>query len=261
VRSPLPSVAEIKAVTQPESVLGRANAEHWAGRLYMRDVSPHVTRQLLRTPVSPDGVTWMMIGSGVLAAVALTLPALWGPVLCVLLVQTQLLLDCSDGEVARWQERYSPAGVYLDRIGHYSTEAALPVGLGIRADGGWGSIGGWTTLGLVCAVLHMLNKVETDLVHVSRAYAGLPLVKDATTTSRPRAGLLSTLRGLARFVPFFRAFVAVEFSFLVLAAGLADLLVGGIGATRVLLAVLVPTAVVIVVGHLVGVLTSSRLKA
>lgn len=258
--SSLPSVAELRAVTQPEAVLGRANAEHWAGRLYMRTLSPYVTRQLLRTPLSPDGVTWLMISCGLLGAAALTLPDLLGPVLCVLLVQAQLLFDCSDGEVARWQQRFSPAGVYLDRIGHYSTEAALPVGLGIRADGGWHSIGGWTTVGLLCAVLHMLNKAETDLVHVSRAYAGLPLVSDVSTTSRPRSGPLSLLRTLVRFVPFFRAFVAIELSLLTLLAALLDLAWGGVGATRTLVVLLVPTAVVIVVGHLVGVLTSSRLR-
>ena len=36
------------------------------------------------------------------------------------------------------------------------TEAALPIALGIRADGGWDSIGGWTTLGLLIAVLVLL---------------------------------------------------------------------------------------------------------
>lgn len=254
-------MAELIAVTQPESVLGRANAEHWAGRLYMRKVSPYVTRELLRTSITPDGVTWLMIVSGLLAALALASFGLVGAVLCVVLVQAQLLFDCSDGEVARWRRHSSPVGVYLDRIGHYSTEAALPIALGVKADGGWTSIGGWTTLGLVCAVLHLLNKAETDLVHVARAYAGLPLVKDATGTSRPRAGVLSLVRGVLRFVPFFRAFVAVEFSFLVLVAALVDVALGDLAGSRVLVVALVPIGVVIAGGHLLGVLTSSRLKA
>ena len=254
-------MAELIAVVQPESVLGRANAEHWAGRLYMRKVSPYLTRELLRTSITPDAVTWLMLLSGVLGAVALASLGLVGAVLCVVLVQGQLLLDCSDGEVARWRKHSSPVGVYLDRIGHYSTESALPIALGIRADGGWGSIGGWTTLGLVCAVLHLLNKAETDLVHVARAYAGLPLVKDATATSAPRTGLLSSLRRAVRFVPFFRAFVAVEFSFLVLVAAIVDAIGGDLIGSRILLVALVPLGVLIVVGHLLGVLTSARLRA
>ena len=253
-------MAEVIAVTQPESVLGRANAEHWAGRLYMRKVSPYLTRELVRTSITPDGVTWLMIASGLLAALALASLGPAGAVLCVLLIQAQLLFDCSDGEVARWRRHSSPVGIYLDRIGHYSTESALPIALGIKADGGWTSIGGWTTLGLVCAVLHLLNKAETDLVHVARAYAGLPLVQDATATSRPRGGVLALVRGVLRFVPFFRAFVAVEFSFLVLVAAVADLALGDLVGSRVLVVALVPIGVVIAGGHLLGVLTSSRLK-
>ena len=254
-------MAEVIAVTQPESVLGRANAEHWAGRLYMRKVSPYLTRELVRTSITPDGVTWLMVVSGLLAALALASLGVVGAVLCVLLIQAQLLFDCSDGEVARWRRHSSPVGIYLDRIGHYSTESALPIALGIKADGGWTSIGGWTTLGLVCAVLHLLNKAETDLVHVARAYAGLPLVQDVTATSRPRGGLLALVRGVLRFVPFFRAFVAVEFSFLVLVAALFDVALGDLVGSRVLVVALVPIGVVIAGGHLLGVLTSSRLKA
>ena len=254
-------MAEVIAVTQPESVLGRANAEHWAGRLYMRKVSPYLTRELVRTSITPYGVTWLMVVSGLLAALALASLGVVGAVLCVLLIQAQLLFDCSDGEVARWRRHSSPVGIYLDRIGHYSTESALPIALGIKADGGWTSIGGWTTLGLVCAVLHLLNKAETDLVHVARAYAGLPLVQDVTATSRPRGGLLALVRGVLRFVPFFRAFVAVEFSFLVLVAALFDVALGDLVGSRVLVVALVPIGVVIAGGHLLGVLTSSRLKA
>ena len=45
--------------------------------------------------------------------------------------QLQLLLDCCDGEVARWRRTFSPKGPYLDALAHYSTEAALPAALGI----------------------------------------------------------------------------------------------------------------------------------
>ena len=82
----------------------------------------------------------------------------------MLLIQLQLLLDCSDGEVARWRKQFSPIGVYLDQLAHYSTEAAILAALGVRADGGWGSIGGWTALGLLASVLILFLKSETHLV-------------------------------------------------------------------------------------------------
>jgi hypothetical protein len=64
VTSLLPSITDLRATCQPESLVGRVNAEHWAGRLYMRRVSLHLTRQLVRTPLSADAVTWLMIASG-----------------------------------------------------------------------------------------------------------------------------------------------------------------------------------------------------
>jgi len=54
-------------------------------------------------------------------------------VLALLLGQLQMLVDCCDGEVARWRKESSPAGVFLDKVGHYSTEALIPIALGIRA--------------------------------------------------------------------------------------------------------------------------------
>jgi phosphatidylserine synthase len=255
-----PDLGELRRVAQPASVFDRASAEHWAGPLYLRRLSIHLTRQLLRTRISADAVTWIMIVTGLLGAAALTLPGLAGPVLCVLLIQLQLLVDCSDGEVARWRRTFSPAGIYLDRLGHWSTEALLPVALGVRADGGLGSIGGWTTLGLVCSVVHLLTKAETELVHVARAHCGLPPAADTTATARPRRAGLARLRGALRWFPFFRVFIAVELSLTVLAAAVLDLVLGDLTATRLLLAVLVPMSFVIAAGHLVGVLTSRRLR-
>jgi len=254
----MPSVAELRAVTQPDAVLGRANAEHWAGRLYMRSVSPYLTRVLVGTRLSANGVTWLMIGSGLLAAGALSLSGVLAATGTVLLIQLQLLFDCSDGEVARWRGTCSPAGIYLDRIGHYSTEAALAAALGIRADGGWGSIDGWTIVGLATAVLVLLVKSETDLVHVARAQSGRPVLEDVAAP--PRAARLRDLRRLLRFLPFYRALIAVEFSALALAAAIVDAVGGGLTGSRALLLLLAPLAAVVVAGHLLAILTSNRLR-
>src|SRR4029078_6045143 len=168
-----PSLEQLRPAAQPLDHMARYNAEHWSGALYIRHLSIRVTRWLLRTGITANGVTWLMIVVGVPAAFALPLPGLVGPVVTVLAMQLQILLDCSDGEVARWRQRFSPAGIYLDRIGHYATEAAIPPAGGGRADG-WSvahplEVGGWTVLGLLVAVLVLMNKAFTDLVHVARA--------------------------------------------------------------------------------------------
>jgi hypothetical protein len=131
-----PSIAELRDVAQPPATLERASGEHWAGRLYMRRISPYVTRALLRTPLSANGVTWLMVPSGLLAAGCLTLPGIGGALGAVAFVQLQLLFDCCDGEVARWRGESSPAGVYLDRIAHHVTDAGAARGAR-RPGRGW----------------------------------------------------------------------------------------------------------------------------
>jgi phosphatidylglycerophosphate synthase len=178
----------------------------------------------------------------------------------VALIQLQILLDCSDGELARWLDRKSPAGVYLDRIGHWLTEAALPIALGIRADGGWDDIGGYTTVGLLTAVLVLLVKGETALVTVARAESGRPPASDVAAVAAPRASGLARLRRTLRHLPFFRAFVAMEFTLLALLAAVVDLAVDDQEATRVLVWALVPVAALTAAGHLVAILASQRLR-
>jgi phosphatidylglycerophosphate synthase len=255
-----PSIAELRAATQPASIFARNSGEHWAGRLYVRRFSPYATRLLLRLGLSPNAVTWLMIASGILAALLLTLPGVLPVAGAVLAIQLQILFDCSDGELARWQGRSSVAGVYLDRLGHYLTETALPIALGIRADGGWDQIGPWTTLGLVVAVLVLLVKSESMLVHVARAECGKPLVEDRQEVAAPRGTLLRRLRRTAGRLPFYRAFIAMEATLLALAAAIVDEVAGDLEGTRALLLLLLPVALITAVGHLVAILMSDRLR-
>jgi phosphatidylglycerophosphate synthase len=258
--SSTPSIAELRAATQPESLFARNSGEHWAGRLYVRRFSPYLTRRLLRTSVTPNAVTWAMILVGLAAAAVLTLPGVLAALAAALLIQAQILLDCVDGELARWRRQFSPAGIYLDRLAHFLTETALPITLGIRADGGWDEIGGYTTLGLLAAVLALLVRMEIVLVHVARAEAGKPPYADTAATSAPRASPLRRLRRALGVFPFFRAFVAIEATLLALAAALLDLALGDLEATRALVVALVPVAALTALGRLFTILSSERLR-
>ena len=251
----MPSIAELRAVTQPASLLARPGAEHWAGRLYMRRLSPYLTRLLVSTPLSPNVVTALMLPTSLLAALSLSFPGVLTAVGAVLLAQMQLLLDCSDGELARWQHRFSPRGPYLDQIAHGVAEAALPAALGIRADGGWDSIGGWTTVGLVVSVLILLLKSETHLVEVTLGRMDRPVAEEA-----PQPSGRSRLRQGWRLVPFLRPFHWVEATLLALVAAVVDAIAGDLVGSRGLLLVLVAAAVVAVVGNLISILASDRLR-
>ena len=259
-RSRRPSIAELRAVTQPDSIFARNSGEHWIGRLYMRRLSPYLTRVLLALRVSPNAATWMMIATGPIAAALLTLPGIWPVVAAALVLQLQIALDCADGELARWLDRKSPAGIYLDRVGHWLTEATLPVGLGIRADGGWDSIGTYTTLGLCAAMLALLIMAQSALVVVARAEAGLPLAEDSRAVAAPRQALLARLRALVAKAPFYRVFIAQELSFLALIAAIGDAIADTLDVTRALIFVLLAAGIVTVVGRMLTILSSSRLR-
>jgi len=245
-----PSIAELRAETQPHWLLARPNAEHWAGRLYMRRVSPYATRVVLATPIPANAVTAAMIPAGLLAALCITIPGVWGAVLGVLFIQLQLLLDCVDGEVARWRKTFSPLGIYLDQLGHYSAEAALLAALGIRADGGWDSIGGWTALGLATSVLFLLLKSETHLVHYALARSQAAAVPAQAEEAE----------GLPSLFPAIRPFHAVEATLLILIAAVLDSVTDSLDWSRGLSLGLAVFVGVSVVGHLAAIVASGRLR-
>lgn len=259
------SLAQLRKVTQPPEVRTRANAEHWVAHLYLRDLSPYVTWVLLKTPISANGVTGLMILTGWATAAALLIPGIWGPVLALILGQLQMLIDCSDGEVARWRKTKSPAGHFLDAVGHYTTEALIPLALGLRAAGfadnsrpiDWM----WVALGAFLAIVIILNKVLNDLVRVARAMSDLPKLADAKGANAPRPGMVAKLRRLARFVPFHRIYHSVELTIIAFVAAVIGLAVGELHVSQVLLALLLPLSFLAIIGHFVAIMTSSRVRA
>ncbi|NUR83317.1 MAG: CDP-alcohol phosphatidyltransferase family protein [Nonomuraea sp.] len=252
-----PSVAELRAVAQPPGHLDRRNGEHWAGLLYMRALSIRVTWALTKTSVTPNQLTWLMTLAGVAAGFVLALPGFWAALGAALLVQVYLLLDCSDGELARWTGKTSLAGVYLDRVGAYFTEAAVLAGRGWRASA---VLPDWSTVrGFAGALGAILIKAETDLVDVARAKGGLSAASEGSA-GQLRSGLLSLGRRVLGATKFHRIVQPIELSLLALVAAVIDLLAGNLVATRVLVVACVVAAALQVVLHLVSILASKRLS-
>jgi phosphatidylglycerophosphate synthase len=262
--TPPRTIAELRAVAQPPEVRARKNAEHWTADLYLRDLSPYVTWVLLRTSISANGVTGLMILTGWATAAALLIPGFGGAALALVLGQTQMLVDCCDGEVARWRRTSSPAGAFLDSVGHYSTESLIAIALGVRA-AAWPVDAPedlvWITLGFALALFVVLNKALNDMVRVARAGFGAPKLTYSTEESAPRAGLLATARTVARFLPFHRLFHSVELTMVIFAASVVGLFIGDVEAMRWVLAILVPLALLTLVGHFIAIVSSKRLHA
>lgn len=225
----------------------------------MRRVSPGATWIFARLGWPPNAVTAGFIVCGVAAGAVLALGGLASAIAAAVLVQAYLLLDCADGELARWSGRTSATGVYLDGIGHYLGEAALLAGLGVRAEGHLTLTGGYVTAGLAAALLAALVKAETDNVTVARAKAGLPGAHEDAALA-PRAAGLALARRLAAALRVHRAIQAVELSLLALAAAVADAARGGLAATRVLVIACLIIAGLLVPAHLAAIVASRRLK-
>ncbi|NKX56486.1 CDP-alcohol phosphatidyltransferase family protein [Arthrobacter sp. E918] len=264
-----PTLEQLRAVAQPPEVRSRKNAEHWTAELYLRHISIYLTSILVRTPISANGVTGLMILSGWAISASLLIPGIWGPLLAVLCSQLQLYFDCSDGEVARWRGTQSPKGIFLDKIGHYTTEALIPLALGLRCLGDAGLLRTdpgqaylHLFLGAVLALLIVLNKAQNEMVHASRALAGLDKLPDtAEAKAVPAASLVGRLRRLARFLPFHRLLHSVELSLLILAASVASLVAAQpVLGERWLLYVLVPAVLFVNAGHFVAIMASPRLR-
>ncbi|GAA1268588.1 CDP-alcohol phosphatidyltransferase family protein [Kitasatospora nipponensis] len=246
---------ELRAVIHPPGKLD-SRAEHWAGRLYMRSLSLRITRLLLGTRWSPNQITTVMVVAGVLSGAALLIPGLAGALLSVLFMQLYLLLDCVDGEVARWRRQFSPLGVYLDRLGAYLADAAVMVGMGCRAS----SLGlsPYLVAGLAAGIGVLLLKASSDLVHVARSDSGLAKATDQSVV--PRSSGLARVRRLASGVGLHRLCNGIECTLLLLVAAVVDTVRGDLTATRVAVVAVTVIVWLLVPAHIVSIVSSSRLK-
>jgi phosphatidylglycerophosphate synthase len=246
---------ELRAVCQPPSTMNRRNAEHWLARAVLRDVSLRFTALFIRTPVTANQLTGLMIVVGLLAAVAAAAPGWLTGALAFVGVLVYFMLDLCDGEVARWRKQTSITGVYLDRVGHYVVEAALLSAYGFRAGGQ--ELGGWSTLGVAAGLLVVLVKAESDLVDVARVRSGAPKATDESV--EPRNAALGAARRAAHVLKIHVLTGALESSTLLLVAISVDAATGSLVGTRVLISALAVIAGVMAVLHLASILASRRL--
>jgi phosphatidylglycerophosphate synthase len=248
-----PTIAQIREISQPISVTGRSTSEHWVADLYLRRLSPYLTRIFLRTPISANGVTWLMILTGASIGPALLIQGWVGIALALFLSQLQMLIDCCDGEVARWRNTKSPMGIFLDKLGHYLAECLIPLCLGLRL-AGWPNESVTTSIypyfGALLAILILINKGLNDAVHVARAFSGLEKIQDTKGANLPVKGPLRSLRKVFNYLPAHRIFHSVEFTILIV-------IFGSFGQA---LTIALGIAIFVTLGHITAIVTSSKLR-
>ena len=248
-----PTIKEIREVSQPASVTGRSTSEHWVADLYQRRISPYLTRILLRTPITANGVTWLMIIVGASIGPALLIQGWVGIALALFLSHLQMLIDCCDGEVARWRETKSPMGIFLDKLGHYVAEGLIPICFGLR-------LANWPNepitnsifpyLGVLLALLVVVNKGLNDAVHVARAFSGLPKIQDQAGINLPVKGILRKIRKVFDFIPAQRMFHSIEFT----------MYVAIFGVFTQSLEIALGISLFVTIGHIAAIVSSAKLR-
>lgn len=119
-----------------------------------RKVSLFITRFLIQSPVTPNGLTIGIMLLGLLSGVAAYFAEYWWAlVLAGVLFQTQSMLDGCDGEIARLKYQFSKKGQWLDSIGDDVTNYTFCLGLAF----GQARVLGWDWLYLLGGIVFVVQ--------------------------------------------------------------------------------------------------------
>jgi Family of unknown function (DUF5941)/CDP-alcohol phosphatidyltransferase len=100
---------------------------------FVSTYSKYIARWAARRGLTPNQVTLISIAVGVLAAACFAYAERWSMVLGGLLVYWAFVLDCVDGQLARYSRQFSKLGAWLDSIFDRGKEYVVFAGLAIGA--------------------------------------------------------------------------------------------------------------------------------
>lgn len=83
-----------------------------------RPLSPYLSAMFIKKGISPNTVTLMMIGWGVLGSALFAIPCLWCKIAGYICFYLWFTMDLCDGEVARTTKQFSKYGKEMDYMAH-----------------------------------------------------------------------------------------------------------------------------------------------
>ncbi|GLW96053.1 hypothetical protein Misp02_01400 [Microtetraspora sp. NBRC 16547] len=127
--------------------------------------SPHLVRLAARLRMTPNAVTGVSVGLAAIAAIWFSAGERTGQVVGAVALYLSFVLDCVDGQLARYTRSFSPLGSWLDatfdRVKEYLVYGGLAIGYaGSTAAGVTGPGGIWAlavAAMLVQALRHMID--------------------------------------------------------------------------------------------------------
>lgn len=126
--------ADLAAIDEARVLLERANRpdDGFYSTFVLRRASKPLTSLALRLGLSPNQVSLFSLAVGLSAAACFAVGAWWGLLAGALLLQASLIIDCVDGEVARFTRSFSDLGAWIDassdRVKEYAAYAGLAAG-------------------------------------------------------------------------------------------------------------------------------------
>jgi len=90
----------------------------WYVRNVQRKLSIYITWLLLHTMITANQVTVLFIITGLIGVLLLTIGIRWCFVSGALVLFFYGILDCVDGEIARYRKTESSTGIFLELMGH-----------------------------------------------------------------------------------------------------------------------------------------------
>ena len=164
----------------------------WIERFINRPIASLIVRAVYKTPVTPNGLTFISFFLGLASAVIFSLGNpyyfIWGGIL----IQLSSIVDCSDGMLARAKNMCSDYGsfldLFLDRVTDFFLFAGIAMGM-YRYTGSELIL----ILGLMTAGMYVL---QISLYYLTKTYLG---IQSRGETGELRAFMLFGISILAIF--------------------------------------------------------------
>lgn len=97
----------------------KSEKEAWYAGKIIRRISIYFTILLLKTPITPNQVSFVSIASGLVAGYFFSLGDYLYMIIGAISLHFWVIFDCVDGEIARYKKTMSTSGKYLEDMNHY----------------------------------------------------------------------------------------------------------------------------------------------
>ena len=181
-------LAELSPQQVHQARLARATKadDGFVATFLSRPVARRLTPVALRLGLTPNGVTLVSVLLGLLAAGAFATGSWPWLVVGAVLLQLSLVVDCVDGDVARYRRAFTPTGAWLDASTDRLKEFACYGGLA------WGAGTGRTAWALAAVMLtvqtarHAMDYTFTAVRELREdTVETLPLDRTGASATRP----------------------------------------------------------------------------